>query len=325
MPLIDEYDIERVRQASDIVAVVGSVVKLKRTGQQWKGLCPFHQEKTPSFCVSPERGSFHCFGCGAGGDVFRWFRDHDGLDFQSAVKKAAELAGITLDLEARPGLPHGKFLKLAEPPARVDTKEPWLDRDEALMWRLRPLPPELAEWFWFKGITKGTARDLARAGHLGLRAQQMQLVYFYDGGVKIRRELGSGHSCYWTEGFAEIPWLAVTMDSPDITRVCICEGESDTMRLLPIVGPGTAVIGMPSASWRPTPAMCWRIGAFREVVTFFDGDNAGRLAEEAIHPLLREHAKGCKIGRAPIPAGKDVCTLSQMFLTKALANPEWIR
>ena len=61
---------EQVRQAADIVSVVSETVDLKKKGRRFWGCCPFHSEKTPSFTVNPEKGFFHCFGCGAGGDVF---------------------------------------------------------------------------------------------------------------------------------------------------------------------------------------------------------------------------------------------------------------
>lgn len=86
--------IEKVRQASDIVTVVGERVRLKRSGQGFVGLCPFHQERTPSFHVHPQRQFFHCFGCGAGGDVFAFIMKSEGLSFPEAVLWLARRAGI---------------------------------------------------------------------------------------------------------------------------------------------------------------------------------------------------------------------------------------
>jgi DNA primase len=93
---ISEETIERIAAASDIVDVVGSYVPLKRAGSSWKGLCPFHHEKTPSFHVNPARQSFHCFGCGAGGSVFRFVMDYEHLDFPAAVRRLAQRAGVTV-------------------------------------------------------------------------------------------------------------------------------------------------------------------------------------------------------------------------------------
>jgi DNA primase len=93
--------VERVRAASDIVEVVSQYVSLRKVGRSWKGLCPFHQEKTPSFTVSPERQTFHCFGCGKGGDVFGFVEEAEKVEFVDALRVLAERAGI--DLPARRG------------------------------------------------------------------------------------------------------------------------------------------------------------------------------------------------------------------------------
>lgn len=98
---ISEADRERVRDASRIEAVVGDYVALKRAGSgNLKGLCPFHDEKTPSFTVSTSRGFYHCFGCGEGGDVFDFLMKIDQLSFVEAVQQLAERAGITVTLSA---------------------------------------------------------------------------------------------------------------------------------------------------------------------------------------------------------------------------------
>jgi DNA primase len=92
--------IEQVRQANDIVDVVSSYVSLKRAGRGLKGLCPFHNEKTPSFTVAAEKQIFHCFGCGAGGDVFKFVQLRENVDFREAINILASRAGISLE-EAR--------------------------------------------------------------------------------------------------------------------------------------------------------------------------------------------------------------------------------
>ncbi|UCF30880.1 MAG: DNA primase [bacterium] len=92
----DENIIERVKEASDVVDVVGQHVSLKKSGANFKGLCPFHQEKTPSFTVNASKQIFHCFGCNTGGDVIRFVMLHDGLPFADALRKLAGRAGIDL-------------------------------------------------------------------------------------------------------------------------------------------------------------------------------------------------------------------------------------
>ncbi len=87
---------EKVKQQADIVRVVGEYVRLKKTGQNFTGLCPFHQEKTPSFAVHPVRQIYHCFGCGAGGDVFKFVMELDKCAFPEAVRTVAEKCGIAI-------------------------------------------------------------------------------------------------------------------------------------------------------------------------------------------------------------------------------------
>ena len=96
MPGIPEDKIAEVRSLADIVRVVGRVVNLKKAGRSWKGCCPFHSEKTPSFYVHPEKQIFHCFGCQAGGDVFRFLMDHEGRTFPEAVRLLAEEVGVEI-------------------------------------------------------------------------------------------------------------------------------------------------------------------------------------------------------------------------------------
>ena len=85
-----------IKSKLPVVDVVGETVALKRAGSAYKGLCPFHAEKTPSFVVSPERESWHCFGCGEGGDIFTFLMKRDGLDFRESLVRLAEKAGVEL-------------------------------------------------------------------------------------------------------------------------------------------------------------------------------------------------------------------------------------
>ena len=95
MGIVDE-DITRVRDATDIVALVSEFVALKRVGQRYSGLCPFHQEKSPSFSVNQELGLYHCFGCQASGDSITFLRELEHLDFVETVERLAQRAGVTL-------------------------------------------------------------------------------------------------------------------------------------------------------------------------------------------------------------------------------------
>ena len=90
--------VEQIRQASDIVEVITSYIPLKRAGVSFKARCPFHNEKTPSFHVNPQRQTFHCFGCHKGGDVFTFVREYENLSFYEAAERLADRAKIAIEV-----------------------------------------------------------------------------------------------------------------------------------------------------------------------------------------------------------------------------------
>jgi DNA primase len=94
--LIPSQFIEDLKLHADIVVVIQDYVSLKKVGATYKGLCPFHGEKTPSFHVNREKGFFHCFGCGVGGDVFKFLELHDKIGFHDAVKQLAQRFGLAI-------------------------------------------------------------------------------------------------------------------------------------------------------------------------------------------------------------------------------------
>lgn len=93
--------VEQIKEKLSIVDVVSSYVKLEKAGGNFKARCPFHNEKTPSFLLSPARDSYHCFGCGKGGDIFSFVQDIEGLDFPATLRLLAERAGVSLDARAK--------------------------------------------------------------------------------------------------------------------------------------------------------------------------------------------------------------------------------
>lgn len=93
------YDIKAVIAATDIVALIGADITLKKAGENFTARCPFHDEKTPSFIVSPTRQTFHCFGCGAHGDALAWMTEYHQLPFRAALEALAGPAGIDLAVE----------------------------------------------------------------------------------------------------------------------------------------------------------------------------------------------------------------------------------
>ena len=100
---INDNVLAELRAASDIVEVIGEHTRLKKAGRSWKGLCPFHNERTPSFTVDRDKGLYHCFGCGAGGDVIHFVRQIDRLDFPEAVEALAGRFGVAIPKRASRG------------------------------------------------------------------------------------------------------------------------------------------------------------------------------------------------------------------------------
>jgi DNA primase len=96
MGLFPQQFIDDLRLQVNILQVIQEYVPLKKMGATWKGLCPFHSEKTPSFHVNPEKGFFHCFGCGVGGNVFKFLELHEKIGFPDAVRMLAQKVGMTL-------------------------------------------------------------------------------------------------------------------------------------------------------------------------------------------------------------------------------------
>lgn len=112
MAAIPDDKVQEVRDKVDIADLVSRYVELRRAGRNLKGLCPFHPEKTPSFNVNPQRKGYKCFGCGAGGDAIRFVMDIEGKSFPEAIRKLAELYGVSLPADvgggASPGKEHAK-------------------------------------------------------------------------------------------------------------------------------------------------------------------------------------------------------------------------
>jgi DNA primase len=99
MALISPESLDRVKQAADIVEVISAHTDLRRAGARWTGLCPFHDERTPSFSVDAQEKLYHCFGCGVGGDVIKFVEEKDGLGFAEAVELLADRYGVEIERE----------------------------------------------------------------------------------------------------------------------------------------------------------------------------------------------------------------------------------
>jgi DNA primase len=158
---IPDEDVARVRAATDIVALVGEHAALKRVGQRWVGLCPFHSEKSPSFSVNAEAGFYYCFGCQAKGDAITFVRAMEHLDFVDAVRRLADKAGITIREDGNAGRDSQK-------------RKVFLDAmEQATAWYHQRL---------LTGADAGSARDYLRSrGYDGEVVRRFRLGWAPDG------------------------------------------------------------------------------------------------------------------------------------------------
>ena len=101
--MIDNNQITTIINSANIVSIIGEYYPLKKAGKNFKILCPFHKEKTPSFVISPDKQIYHCFGCGAGGNVLSFIRQHENLGFIDAVKLLAKKLGINIEYKSGSG------------------------------------------------------------------------------------------------------------------------------------------------------------------------------------------------------------------------------
>lgn len=191
MGQISKETIEQVRQATDIVELIQSYIPVKRAGSAYKANCPFHHEKTPSFHINPARQSFHCFGCGKGGDSIAFVREYENLPFTDAVKRLAQRAGIavqeeTLDPEEEKNRKsRGRLLDLlretaaflherlmrdpAAAHARAYMKSRGFGGEMAKRWSVGWMPRNSAEFLAWARERKFSGRELYDSGMAGMK------------------------------------------------------------------------------------------------------------------------------------------------------------
>ncbi|MGI8601744.1 MAG: DNA primase [Verrucomicrobiales bacterium] len=208
MGLIPEETIQQLVAASDIVAVISSYFPLKRAGANFKALCPFHNERSPSFMVNPARGSFHCFGCGAGGGVIKFVELYEHVSFPDALRRLAERAGIAI-IEVADAAEtasanrqrkdllalhrdiaqwfHELLLKdaMAEA-ARRYWKSRGLEGQHARRWQIGYAPPHAAALLAWSNEKKYSQQSLVEAGLISLGdeggGRRQRSVWFRFGG-----------------------------------------------------------------------------------------------------------------------------------------------
>ncbi len=339
MSRIPESTIHEIRNRADIVGLVSRYVELKQAGRNWKGLCPFHNEKTPSFNVNPDRQIFHCFGCQEGGDVIGFLMKHDGLSFPEAARNLAGELGIEIPEErgaAAPGLTAGIFEanRLAQDLYREALRSPegQIARDYL---RSRGFDGESADEF---GIGFAPARWDAVAERL--RKARIRGDVGQKAGLLAERKSGQGHYdrlrgrlTFPIEdvrgrviGFGgralesdQEPKYLNTPESPVFHkrqalygypaalepirragRVILCEGYFDRIAFAR-AGLGEALATCGTALTAEHGAQLRRRA--REVVLVFDGDRAGQQATEKALAVLLPH--GLRVRAALIPDGAD--------------------
>ena len=342
MSKIPEDILERVKAAHDIVDLVGRSVPLKKMGRAWKALCPFHEEKTPSFNVNPERQTFKCFGCGKGGNVFQWLVLHDNLKFFEAVRQLAAEKGIAVPSSGRDA---------AYEPSKIEPIRAVIALAQELYVRTLAGPEgaETRGYLAHRGFPDSAVREFGLGlspaswdGLLKLAASKgISSSAVEDAGFAIPRESGNGHYDRFRGRLmfpvADVSGRIVTYGAralrPDDTPKYLNGPETplfrkgrmlygldrakDTIRksgygilmegytdvlMAHMHGFTGAVAGMGTAF---TPDQAKALGRYApRIVLLYDGDAAGRLAaEKSIDTLLDE---GLEVRIALLPDGKDV-------------------
>jgi len=191
--LIPEATIREIRDRTDIVGLIGRYVELKPAGRNHKGLCPFHDEKSPSFNVSPDRGIFHCFGCQAGGDVLGFLMKHENLTFPEAARQLAAEAGIEIPETSgdREGASRTEqihqALKLAQDCFRAELAGPRGEPGRRYL-QARGMDAEAISAFGL-GYVPDAWDTVVRA----LRQARVPAEIGVDAGLLLSRSEGSGH------------------------------------------------------------------------------------------------------------------------------------
>jgi len=331
-------DLQELRDRADIVEVVSGYMKLRKAGRVFKGLCCFHQEKTPSFTVDPAKGLYYCHGCGKGGDVFRFIQETDGLTFSEAAQKVADRFGLNLRFEG-PTEPAGLRASLllankkaAEYFAGLLAKGPEADgarkyiesrgfsRADAAHWNLGFAPRGrdnlfrhlLAQGLGANSIVEaGLALVTEEGAHRDrFRGRVIFPVSSLTGEVVGfgARAMGDDHPKYLNSPETSLYQKSRILFGLDKAKAeivrsgvaLVTEGYTDVMALHK-VGYANAVATCGTALGEEHFALLKRF--CEKVVLAFDADAAGSVASERGFGI---HSKvGLEVLVAPLPAGKD--------------------
>ena len=342
MARLPQAFIDQVLDRTDIVDVIDRRVKLKKAGKNYSACCPFHQEKTPSFSVNPEKQFYYCFGCGAGGNALGFIMDYERMEFREAIESLAQAAGIDLPAEeadAAPQIDHQKPL--------YEAMEKATRLYESLL-RKHPSRQRVVDYLKQRGLSGEIARDFrlgfAPEGWDNLMAtlsseEEIQhalttgLVIENDSGRKYDRfrdrvifpivnqrgkviamggrVLGDGKPKYLNS--PETPLFSKSHElyglhhirkfAKNVSRIVVVEGYMDVIALAQF-GIHYAVATLGTSVGKPHLEMLFR--RVDQVVFCFDGDEAGRKAAfrgmEAALPMMED---GRQVKFLFLPEGED--------------------
>lgn len=337
-------DIVRVRDSTDLVALVSRHLALRRVGTSWMGLCPFHGEKTPSFSVSPDKGFFHCFGCGKSGDAITFVMEMEHLDFAPAVEQLAATAGITLRYDDRDrGAGRRERTRLVEAmgdavewyhqrllsapdagPARSYLRSRGLDSETVRRYRIGWAPDD---WDTLARALSRHGDALVKAGLVFVNRRGRKQDFFrgrilfpiFDAQgdpVSFGGRIMPGVEGAKYRNTAETPlyhksrvlyglnWAKAQIVAEN--QVIICEGYTD-------------VIGFASAGMERAVATCGtaltedHVRTLRKfargVVLAFDPDSAGKAAADRVYAWERAH--DIDVSVVELPVGDDPADLAR--------------
>ncbi len=340
MKKVSQQTIETIRQRCDIADVIQSYVPLHRSGTSLKACCPFHKEKTPSFHVNPARQIYHCFGCGAGGDVFRFVMEYEKADFMTAVRLLAQRAGVPIEVdedERRESSNKDRLLKvheavasffqtmLAEDPGAADAraylKRRQLEGEPARLFRIGWSPERFdAVLSW--GRANGFDPELLETAGLAVRNErglydrfrkrvmfpicdEQGRVIGFSGRV-LREEdspakyVNSPETPLFRKSKVLYAIDKARRAIVDKRQAVLCEGQIDTLRCH-LAGIDNAVAAQGTAVTEEHARILKRYGD--EVVVMLDADNAGQNA--AIRSAQILMAAGLSVRMATLPPGED--------------------
>lgn len=245
--------VDQVREATDLVALVGATVELRQVGTEWRGRCPFHDDHHPSLTVNTAKQRFFCHPCDRHGDVFAWVMARDGIGFPDAARLLAKLVGIEIPGE-----------RVARPPRHAGIT--------------------IAQWVSVKGLDAEVVRALGITDTIHRGAPAIAFPYFVTSSdakpvaVHIRRTLEKRDDVprfEWRQGDRTIPYLLWCLRPRERDFVVLVEGESDAITLL---ARNVPVVGIPGNRWLESWSH-YLSGTDRIVVAVEPDDGGERLLE----------------------------------------------